>query len=198
MYKSRYNSYLLILSFLLFLAITCIGQETESLPNTSTQQYKHSISTDPLLLLFGSFSAIWEYQSNKNGYIIGSWYSKSTATYPKGIAYPGHITNISAIVAYRRYLWRNLHAEYQLYPGMSRFYDDNSTIKQHSFSLFNEFRIGYKFNIAVFGLPLMLNLQWPVGFTLYESNEPEKFRDIRKQDPIFFIPYPNIYVGYRF
>jgi hypothetical protein len=197
MYKNLYNSFLLILSLLL-LTITCIGQKTEMGLNTSTQQYKHSISTDPLLPLFNSFSILWEAQSYKNGYIIGSWYSKSTETYPKGIAYPGHITNTSAIVAYRRYLWRNLHAEYQLYPGMSRFYDEYSTIAQHSFSLFNEFRIGYKFNVNVFGLPLMLNLQWPVGFTLFESNEPEKFRNIRKQDPIFYIPYPNIYVGYRF
>jgi len=42
---------------------------------------------------------------------------------------------------------------------------------------------------------LILNFQFPVGFVIFDTNEPETFSEIRKQDPIFYILFPNIYFG---
>jgi hypothetical protein len=160
---------------------------------------KHSISTDPLLPLFKSFALLYEYKkTEKSSFIAGLWYGKATETYPKMLEYPGYTVNISPILAYRFYLWRELHVEYQIYPGYTKYYEKNEDKFYRSFNLFNEFRVGYKFNLQILGLPCLLNLQFPVGFTIYDSNEPETFSDIRKQDPIFYIFYPNIYLGIRF
>ncbi len=163
------------------------------------KEYTKSIATDPLLPLFNSFALVYEEVFNqKNGLIIGFWYGKVTTTYPKEIKYPGYAHNFAPILGYRRYFWRNLHAEFQLYPGYSRFFEENENNTYHSFSLFTELRVGYKFDFEIKELPFVLNLQWPVGTSLYESNEPESFKEIRKQDPVFYLFFPNIYLGFRF
>lgn len=170
--------------------------EQEMFPETT---FANAISTDPFLPLFSSFSVTYERkQGIKNGLIIGFWYGRAAATYPKEISYPGYLDNYSLILAYRRYFWKNLHAEYQTYQGFTRFYEEFSGKVTQSFSLFTEFRLGYKFEFQFLHKPLLLNFQWPVGITLYESNEPESFREVRKKDPVFYIIYPNIWLGFRF
>jgi hypothetical protein len=167
--------------------------------NPQGSPFSNSIVTDPFLPLFNSFALVYERNFSKyNALVVGLWYGKVTATYPKEIKYPGYAHNYAPILGYRRYFWKNLHAEFQLYPGYTKFLEENEKKMYHSFSLFTELRFGYKFNLRIKGLPLALNLQWPVGTSLYESNEPESFREIRKQDPIFYLFFPNIYVGFRF
>lgn len=162
-------------------------------------ELKHSISSDPLLPLFNAFAIIYEYQrTDKSSFIFGFWYGKATETYPKMLEYPGYSVNISPVFGYRYYFWKKFHAEYQLYTGFTKYYEKSEDRFYKSFNLFNEFRIGYKFNFHIHRMPLILNLQFPVGFTIYDTNEPETFRQIRKQDPIFYIFYPNLYLGIRF
>jgi hypothetical protein len=179
----------------LFIPLQLVRPGYHSLDSTK----RHTISTDPFLPFFSSFAIVHEYKAHeKLGVISGLWISRANATYPGEFKYPGHVDNYSIILAIRGYAWRSLHTEYQLYPGYSRFYLDGKSNPTSSFSLFNEFRIGYVFNFTIGRVPLSLNLQWPVGFTLYESNEPPAFREVKLKDPIFYIFYPNIYLGYRF
>lgn len=153
--------------------------EQKMFPETT---FVNAISTAPFLPLFSSFSITYERkQGMKNGLIIGFWYGRATATFPKEISYPGYLDNYSLILAYRRYFWKNLHAEYQTYQGFTRFYEEFSGKVTQSFSLFTEFRLGYKFEFQFLHKPLLLNFQWPLGITLYESNEPESFREMRKK-----------------
>jgi hypothetical protein len=195
----------LILIILLFVSLAkgnIIHGKTDTLVNSrnpQTNKIKNSIVTDPLLPLFNSFALVYEsIHSKNNGFVLGFWYGKVTATYPKGLEYPGYAHNFAPILGYRRYFWKNLHAEYQLYPGYTNFFEENEGKHYHSFSLFTELRVGYKFDFNIKRLPLTLNLQWPIGTSLYESNEPDSFREILKQDPIFYLFFPNIYIGFRF
>jgi hypothetical protein len=189
---------LLILSFIFLNITNIVFAQNDTIFSKSTD-LKHSISTDPILPLFNCFAMIYEYKkTEKSSFIIGFWYGKASETYPKMLEYPGYAVNISPIFAYRYYFWRNLHAEYQLYPGYTKYYEKNEDKFYKSFNLFNEFRVGYKFNFRINKLPLFVNLQFPVGFTIFDTNEPETFREIRKQDPIFYIFYPNVYLGVRF
>ncbi|MDV7395577.1 hypothetical protein RZS08_29585, partial [Arthrospira platensis SPKY1] len=91
-----------------------------------------------------------------------------------------------------------MHVEYQLYPGYAKYYEENEQQFYKSFNLFNELRVGYRFNFRFFKLPFMINMQFPVGFTIIDTHEPSTFKDIRKQDPVFYIFYPNLYLGIRF
>jgi hypothetical protein len=194
------------LSLLAFLLIFSVKNNAQNqyldIFSTETErssELSNTLSTDPFLPLFKSFALIYEHRiDRKNSFVAGFWYGKVTATYPKEIPYPGYARNYAPIVAYRRYFWKNLHAEGQFYPGYTAYFEDNSEKARHSFSLFSEIRLGYYFNFTIKKLPLQLNLQWPVGTTLYESNEPDSFREIRKQDPVFYLFFPNFYLGYRF
>ena len=187
---------------ILFIAFSTItidanGQNDNTLSESTV--LKHSFSTDPLLPLFNSFAIIYEYEkTEESSIILGFWYGKSTETYPKMLEYPGYVVSISPIFAYRYYFWKNFHLEYQLYPGFTKYYHNSEDKYFRSFSLFNEFRVGYRFEFQISELPMLLNLQIPVGFTIFDTNEPGAFKRIRKQDPIFFLFYPNIYFGIRF
>jgi hypothetical protein len=109
----------------------------------------------------------------------------------------GHTDAWALIVGYRRYLWRNLHLEYQLYPTYDDFYESNEDRIYSSFDLWNEFRLGYKFDFRIKKAPLYLNLQWPFGFGLYASNKPQSFKDAEQKNRFFYFP-PMIFVGIRF
>ena len=188
-----------IILFMLFMPLhgrkgndSVVGREDDKLPD-------RSLITDPLLPLFNSFVMLYEQPiTTRDAFLLGFWYSKATETYPKMLQYPGYIQNYAPILAYRRYFWRGFHAEYQLYPGYSIFHEEAIKKNSQSFTLFTEFRAGYRFNFSIGKLALLLNFQWPVGFTIYESNQPESFREINQQDPVFYIFWPNIYLGVRF
>ncbi len=179
---------------LLFFAI--VSKDVHSQNDTlriNHHKLKHSVSTEPFLPVFNSFSIIYEYEkTEKSSFIMGFWYGKATETYPKMLEYPGYAVNVSPIFAYRYYFWKKLHAEYQLYPGYTKYFERNEEKFYKSFNLFNELRIGFKFNFLVLKTPLILNFQFPVGFVIFDTNEPETFSEIRKQYPIFYILFPNI------
>jgi len=67
------------------------------------------------------------------------------------------------------------------------------------FDLWNEFRLGYAFDFKIRKQTLFLNVQWPLGFSLYSDpkGKPEAFKKLVKKDPFFYFP-PLFFVGIRF
>ncbi len=188
-----------ILMMMFFLSINTVFAQQNNNGDDPDDNYSHSIGTDPLLPIFNSFALIYGYNfHSRNELIIGFWYSYATITPSIYLEYPGAVQTTAMILGYRIYFWRGLHFEYQLLPGYNRFYEINEDRYYHSFGLYNEFRIGYRFTFKLFDIPFLVNIQWPLGFSLYESNEPDSFKEVNSQDPIFYIFYPNIYIGFRF
>jgi hypothetical protein len=199
-YKALLASVLLITVLLLFCVEWGLAQDNvndeEALSNND---YPHSIGTDPLLPFFNSFALIYAYDLHKPfGLVIGVWYSYATTTPSVYLEYPGAVQTIAMVAGFRWFIWRGLHLEYQLLPGYNRFYEEDEHKYYHSFGIYNEFRFGYRFDFKVYDIPFFVNIQWPIGFSLYESNEPASFAEVNRQDPIFYIFFPNIYLGFRF
>ena len=101
-------------------------------------------------------------------------------------------------IGYRRYLWYKLHCEYQLMPIYDNFYEKKEKAYYKSFDLWNEFRIGYRFDFTIAKCPLYINLQQPFGFGLYGSNKPESFKQENKGSKRFFYFPPLALIGIRF
>lgn len=101
------------------------------------------------------------------------------------------------IVGYRRFLWKNLHLEYQVWPAYDSFYEKNEGKYYKSFDIWNELRLGYQFEVDVSGVPGFISVQWPFGFGLYASNKPQSFKDHEKENRFFYFP-PLLFVGIRF
>jgi hypothetical protein len=107
-------------------------------------------------------------------------------------------THAAAIIlGYRRYVWKNLHLEYQLWPDYDRFYEENEAKYYSGFDLWNEFRLGYQLDFNIFQLPCFINFQWPFGFGLYAENKPESFTEHEEENRFFYFP-PMFFLGVRF
>ena len=120
-----------------------------------------------------------------------------------GLAYtnlhldPGVTHSPSVILGYRRYLWRNLHIEYQIWPSYDNFYAYKEDAYFKSFDIWNEFRFGYQFNFKIKDKSLYTSVQWPFGFGLYSTNKPQSFKEHEEKEK-FFYQFPLWFIGIKF
>jgi hypothetical protein len=158
-------------------------------------EYRHSIDLCPMSPLFKIYAIHYCYKITPlNEVIIAPYYAN---IHYKDI---GNTDALGFIVGYRRYLWKNLHIDYQLMPQWDHFYDSqaNKTYQQ-AFDLWNEFRLGYSFDFDVCEIPAFINIQWPFGFALYSDpkGKPDSFKKKVDENP-FFYQFPMFFVGCRF
>jgi hypothetical protein len=102
----------------------------------------------------------------------------------------------TAIIGYRRYVWRHVHLEYQLWPSYNWFYETNERRYYNGPELWNEFRPGYTFDFRMGETPAFVNVQYLIGFGLYGGNKPQSFKDKASDEPVFTAPM--VFVGWRF
>lgn len=151
---------------------------------------KHSIDFSPLSPIFDIYALQYNYHlSQKDELIFGAAYLNIKYDF-------GNMNSPSLIAGYRRYLWKNLHLEYQLWPGYDNFYEKNEDTYHGTYYLWNEFRLGYRVDFQIANRPLYLNLQWPFGFDLYTSNISGSMREHRKKEPLFYFP-PMFFLGFQ-
>lgn len=159
------------------------------------KEYKHSVDFTPLSPIMGIYALHYNYKvTPKNELVFSPSYMR--------IKYEniGHTDAWGIIVGYRRYLWKNLHIEYQIWPMLDSFYDQDTDKKMPlSFDLWSEFRFGYKFDFKIGKAPLFVNVQWPLGFGLYYNpdGKPEAWKAKNKKEPLFYFP-PLFFVGIYF
>ncbi len=171
---------------LLFTVLPAFSQEDKA----TTSALKHAIETSPLMPLFNIWGVQYQYQlSPNNNLTLGLAYQN--IKYKEGRSHSPTI-----IIGYRRYFWKGLHLEYQLWPAYNSYYENNEQKYYKGFELWNEFRAGYTFNFKIGNIHLSLSPQIIGGFGLYPGNKPESFLKQVKEEPLFI--YPIIFIGYRF
>jgi hypothetical protein len=159
---------------------------------TSYPQYRHSLDFCPLSPAINIYALHYCYQMTGHDELIVSPLYKKIPY--KNI---GHTDAWGFIAGYRRYFWRNLHADYQLMPAWDNFYEENEEKRYKGFDLWNEFRFGYSFDFTIGKVPLFVNVQWPFGFALYSEGKPESFKNLARENPLFYFP-PLFFTGVRF
>ena len=119
-----------------------------------------------------------------------------------GAAYPGSFQFFAPSLGYRRYLWRAMYAEYVLFPGLAIYNDTGAAASYSSFELWNEFHVGYRFEMQVGRIWLTISPEVIAAFPDIRSNEPRSFRTVDEASPAFGWPgfsiLPNILVGIAF
>lgn len=157
------------------------------------RDYQHSFDTSPISPAIGIYGFHYNRRLSPNDELIfGLGYMNIQFDF-------GETHSPAIIFGYRRYLWRNLHIEYQIWPSYDWFYEKNDDKTYPSFDIWNEFRLGYQFDFVLWDNPFYFNIQWPFGFGLYDSNKPESFKDYQsKGDNRFFYQFPLPFLGYRF
>lgn len=132
--------------------------------------------------------------SSRDEIVLGVSYLNSSIGNLLG--YPGDEQLYALELGYRRYLWRNLHVEFQILP---QYATCNDTIAQKSYSglgLASEIRFGYLFNFNIFDVPFYINFQWFCGYYLCNP-KPQSFIEV-DGGSFYISPVPMFLAGIRF
>lgn len=178
--------------WVVLLGLSILSAQAQKYGENTKIQHRHSIDIFPFAPLIDIYGIHYIYQlTPKDELIIGFSYMNIKFD---GI---GETNSPALILGYRRYLWKNLHVEYEIWPSYDDFYEYNEKKYYSGFDIWNEFRIGYIFDFKVSNLPFFVNVQWPFGFGLYGSNKPDSFWEFEKENKFFYFP-PLIFVGLKF
>ena len=161
------------------------------IPVHTGESLRHSLDFSPLSPLFRIYALQYNYYLTPGDeLILGGAYTNLQWDF-------GETNAATLILGYRRYLWKNLHIEYQLWPDYDWFYEKKEGKIYPGFDLWNEFRLGYRVDFTAMNQPLYLNFQWPFGFGLFDANKPESFKQHEEENPYFYFP-PMFFPGFRF
>ncbi len=178
----------IILFFCLIFQNNVMAQNADSL--NIKKEYKHSFDISPMSPLFNIWAIQYSYQfSPKNEIILGLAYAN--IKYAEGRSHAPTL-----MMGYRRFLWKGMHLEYQLWTAYNSYYENIEQKYYKGFELWNEFRAGYLIDFKLGNLPFYINPQLLCGFGLYPGNKPESFKQHIKDE--FFFIYPNIFLGFKF
>jgi len=183
------------------------GQQYDNISSNSTYHNKTNQQTDKVVnnnerrnsLEIGPDYDIYFIQfcrkfSSHDEIVLGVSYLNSSIGNLLG--YPGDEQLYALEFGYRRYLWRNLHIEFQILP---QYVTCNDTIVQKSyngFGLASEIRLGYLFNFNIFDVPFYINFQWFCGYYLCNP-KPQSFKEV-DGGSCYISPVPMFLVGIRF
>lgn len=189
--KKNLRYLLMSISIVLTVPVLAGNGRQSSGDSLTSDSSRHSVDFCPLSPIIRIYTIQYNYRmTSKDELILGLAYMN--------IHYDFGNTNSPALIfGYRRFLWKNLHVEYQLWPCYDEFWEKNERKVYKSFDLWNEFRLGYQFNFNVASLPCYTTVQWPFGFGLYAGNKPESFMEHVKSNR-FFCQVPLVFVGVRF
>lgn len=97
----------------------------------------------------------------------------------------GQANAYTLLLGYRKYLWRGLHAEMELWPAYNPFESsvDGKTYK--GMELWASLRIGYKFDFKAIGNDFYILAQPSIGLGVLRGN---KWPDMEKDDDAVFEP----------
>lgn len=176
----------------LALAQTLPPEADSTLDSTTVAvEKKHAIEASPMSPFMRIYVIQYSYQfAPQNDLMLGLSYMNiqfdDGETHAPGL-----------IVGLRHYLWKGLHVEYQLWPAYDWYYEKHEDKYYAGFELWNEGRIGYRFDIKLTPqTSLYLTPQWALGFGVYGGNKPESFKEEVRDNPYFGAPLLFAGIGF--
>jgi len=191
-----------VLWVLIFLLpMNCWGQVAKKLADDVNSagvqpEYRHSIEIFPLVAFFQIYSAQYTYAMTPKDHLISGFAYLNINVEDRDGNTIGRFHSPTITVGYRRFVWKNLHAEYQLWPAYSRYFEKNEEKYYTGFDLYNEFRAGYLIQFEAWSIPVFINPQYAFGFGLLPGNKPDSFIKVSKDNPVFHAP--TVSIGVKF
>jgi hypothetical protein len=170
------------------------GAQSQPAPPGLT--HRHHLEVFPIVALFDIYSAQYGYRvTPRNELIVGFTYVNIQVS-DRDDRVIGRFHAPTLPLGFRRYLWRNAHVEYQIWPAYNFYYDKVGERYHNGFDLYNEARAGYRIDFVLGGVPLFANAQYVYGFGLYPGNKPDNFTEAAEDQPVFHVP--SLSIGLRF
>jgi hypothetical protein len=204
----KYSLPIFLLVVFSFSSSTLLSQQVEAIDTITS--YHHALELSPISPAMHIYAIQYAYRPNMSdelmlGFSYADIPQKAATTkdpeWMKIIVTPNTRTKDVGInhswtiyLGYKRYIWKNWHLEYQLWPGYNSFYSITDNKYYNGFDLWNEFRIGHTFDFDIAAIPFYINLQYLVGFGLVKGNKPADFG--KEGDQVFRAPV--FFLGWRF
>lgn len=110
--------------------------------------------------------------------------------------FPGHVREFGLSVAYQRFLWEGLYAEFNVMPTLQHFVNTAGTKIDNGFQLFNTYRLGY--HIKLFNDKFFIQPSMAVTHRAYHTTLPNEFKQLDDKWSKFIIPEPGLHFGFNF
>jgi hypothetical protein len=138
--------------FLLIFNFLVICAQKDNIDTVYLKSKKNSVDLCPVSPLIDIYGVHYNRKiTPKDELIIGLAYMNIKVKY-EGLKI-GETHSPGLIVGYRRYVWKNLHVEYQLWPCYDKYYETAEQKYYKSFDIWNEFRVGYQFDFKIMNKP---------------------------------------------
>jgi len=110
--------------------------------------------------------------------------------------FPGSIRELGFALAYQRFWWKGLYTGVHVMSAWQSFLDEEATMLDNGFQIFNTYRLGYHFNILkskFFIEPSTAITQRPC-----HTEMPESFKQQDDKHLKFFFGEPGLHFGFNF
>lgn len=179
--------------FLLIMAMLCtiLRAQTMSEQPTKESELKNRFEVSPFFAYFKIYSFQCSFAlDDKNHLVLGMGYQNEKYDF-------GWTHAPSLIIGYKRTIWKDLSAEYVLWPAYNSFSENNENKTYEGFELWHEIRVSYEYSFSFAGIEMIALPQLVVGKGLVSGNKPQSFTDYYKKEESIFIR-PNISFGFKF
>lgn len=110
--------------------------------------------------------------------------------------FPGYIREYGISVSYQRFLWEGLYAELNVMPTWQVFMNDQDSVIDQGFQIFNTYRLGYHFSF--FEDRFFIQPSAAVTHRAYHTQLPDGFKKLDDKWSKFIFGEPGFHFGFNF
>jgi hypothetical protein len=114
---------------------------------------------------------------------------------PEG-KFPGYVREYGLSLAYQRFFWRGLYAEFNVMPTLQTFVNDQGKKIGNGFQIFNTYRVGY--HIKLFRDRFFIQPSIAITHRACNTNLPDGFRQLDAKWSKFIFGEPGLHFGLNF
>lgn len=109
--------------------------------------------------------------------------------------FPGYIREYGFSVAYQRFLWKGLYAEFNIMPAWQTFVNVDGKKIGNGFQLFNTYRVGY--HIKLFKDRFFIQPSVAITHRAYHTKLPDGFKQKDDKWSKFIFGEPGLHFGFN-
>lgn len=109
--------------------------------------------------------------------------------------FPGYIREYGFSVAYQRFLWNGLYAEFNIMPAWQTFVNVDGKKIGNGFQLFNTYRVGY--HIKLFKDRFFIQPSVAITHRAYHTKLPDGFKQKDDKWSKFIFGEPGLHFGFN-
>ncbi|MBK0383068.1 hypothetical protein I5M32_08865 [Pedobacter sp. SD-b] len=110
--------------------------------------------------------------------------------------FPGYVREFGLSIAYQRFIWNGLYAEFNVMPSSQKFVNEGGNKIDNGFQVFNTYRIGY--HVKLFSDRFFIQPSLAITHRAYHTALPNGFKQLDDKWSKFVFGEPGFHFGFDF